>query len=196
MRIVGPSSEDEMIASFIRAGFDSPRERNALAQACNALGLSEPAARSLNITDPALNGLRRDVLTSWFGWGKYESVFGGMPDDIQWMWAELTEQDLRECVYTIKWSFEADYGTRQLARVVEINRARNAETFSTQILDALRSGQIIEPPMLLTDSDMERLVILEGHNRLEAFLFDPTQVTFPLRVFLGTSPRICEWSEC
>jgi hypothetical protein len=191
MRIFASSSEEEMIASFIRAGLDSPRERDHLAQVRNAVGLSEDAARSLDITDPALNKLRREVLTTWFGWGQWESVFGGMPNDIEWKWAELTERDLSERVYTIKWAFEAEYGTRHLAQIV----GRNAGAFAGPILDALRSGQTIEPPMLLTRPSLDRLVILEGHSRLEAFLTDPTLVSFPLRIFLGISERIAEWSE-
>jgi hypothetical protein len=191
MKVIAPSSEDEMIASFIRAGLDSPGEREALAKARDAAGLDEADARSLDIADPALNKLRREVLTKWFGWGQYESVFGGMPDDIEWHWAELTLDDLRKRVYTIKWSFEAEYGTRQLARIAE----RNTGASAGPILDALRSGQTIEPVMLLAQPSLDRLVILEGHNRLEAFLTEPTLVSFPLRVFLGISERVDEWSE-
>ena len=63
------------------------------------------------------------------------------------------------------------------------------------ILDDVRSGRMPAEPILLADPGLERLVILEGHLRITAYLVDPTAVPFPIRALVGVSPNISEWSE-
>jgi hypothetical protein len=58
------------------------------------------------------NQARRLLLAAYRGWGHYESVFGGMPNDVVWSWATLDESVIRERVFTIKWYFEETFGTR------------------------------------------------------------------------------------
>jgi hypothetical protein len=40
----------------------------------------------------------------------------------------------------------------------------------------------------------DRLVVLEGHVRLTGLLLHPEQLPSEIRVLLGTSPRIADWS--
>ena len=63
------------------------------------------------------------------------------------------------------------------------------------ILDDVRRGRMPPEPILLTEPGMERLVILEGHVRITAYLLDPAAVSFPIRAIVGVSSDISEWSE-
>jgi hypothetical protein len=63
------------------------------------------------------------------------------------------------------------------------------------ILEAVRAGRMPTAPILLAEPGLERLVILEGHSRITAYLVDPAAVWFPIRALVGVSPNISEWSE-
>jgi hypothetical protein len=194
LRVIAPSTEDEMIAVFLRAGLDSPRFRERLKQALVAHSASPDLIRCAVTTEEPSNQLRRKILETFYGWGQDESVFGGMPGDVEWLWVELDVEDLLNRVFTIAWYFEETFGTRRAAELAELKR-RTEGSLKNPILAEIRAGRFPESPILLSQPDLERMVILEGHNRIISYLVDPDMVPFPIRAILGVSSRISEWSE-
>lgn len=192
--VTGTATEDEMIASFLRGELNSPRFGDRLKRALVAQN-AMPDLIFADTTDEVANRMRRDVLVAYRGWGRYESLFGGLPaEDVEWMWVELEEEDLRDRVFTISYYFEETLGTRRLVEIAEMKR-RNDPGSPTPILDDVRAGPLPEPPILMGDAELHRLVILEGHSRMISYLVDPSAVPFPIRAMVGVSSRISEWSE-
>ena len=188
IKLITKSSEDEMISVFLRGGRDSPRESVALTEVMDRLGISWEVLENKDSQEA-----RRRVLSEWFGWGQYESVFGGMPDDVEWFWAELSLDYLRDQVYSIRWHFEETLGTRNVAELVAIDPP--PDHVVEAIVGNVVAGRWPEPPILMGEPTLDRLVILEGHTRLTSYMARVDMIPFPLRVLVGVSTRIREWSE-
>lgn len=198
--IIASATEDEMIATFLRAEANSSRFRPELDQALERLGFTVALITSPDITDTAANEVRRQLLGTYRGWGQRESVFGGMPvGNIEWMWVELEESDLRERVFYIQYFWEElTHGSRRPSYVAEQIRSRDPKVLLDvylAILDDVRGGRMPAEPILLAEPGMKRLVILEGHLRITAYLVDPVAVSFPIHALVGVSPQMSEWSE-
>jgi hypothetical protein len=193
LTLLRAATEDEMIAAFVRAELESPRFGAELCSALAKLGMSVEVVSAATSVAGA-NEARRQLLAAYRGWGQYESVFGGMPDDVVWSWAELDESILRERVFTIKWYFEQTFGTRSAHEIGEMKR-RAADASRSQLERSVAEGRLLEPPILLAEPDLRRLVILEGHSRILSYMANPDLVTFPILSLVGTSARVAEWSE-
>lgn len=193
MTLLGSANEDEMIATFIRAELESPRFGAKLRSAAADLGASIDLLADGTSAQAA--EARRRLLAAYRGWGQYESVFGGMPDDLEWSWAELDEAVLRTRVFTIEWWFEETFGTRSVLAIGEMKRCTADDDSRPQLEQARAAGRMLEPPILLSEPDLRRLVILEGHSRILSYMAHPDLAPFPMLALIGTSPRIGEWSE-
>jgi len=191
--LFGPATEDDMIAAFVRAELHSSRFGAGLRSALDGLGMSVEVV-SAGPSDTGAAAARRRLLAAYRGWGEYESVFGGMPDDIEWRWAELDEGVLRERVFTIKWYFEETFRTRSAHEIGDIER-RAGNGRRAQIERSIAEGRVLEPLILLAEPELRRLVVLEGHSRVLSYLANPDLVKFPVRSLIGTSARVSEWSE-
>jgi hypothetical protein len=198
---IASATEDEMIATFLRGELGSSRFRARLEQSLERRRLTLDLVRFPDTTDEVENRARRELLVTYRGWGKEESVFGGLSADrVEWMWVELEESELRERVFYIRYFWEEfSGGSRRPSHVAERIRHRDPEVGPVDvylaILDGVRSGRMPAEPILLADPGLERLVILEGHVRITAYLVDPAAVPFPIRALVGVSPDISEWSE-
>ena len=198
--IIAPATEDEMIATFLSGELGSSRFGVLLEQALAQHGLTRDIIASPDPTNEVENRQRRDLLTTYRGWGQEESVFGGLPaDQVAWMWVELGEGELRERVFYIRYFWEEfSGGTRrplQIARRVRHGDPDVGSDLYLAILEDARRGRMPPEPILLADPGMERLVILEGHMRITAYMVDSAAVAFPIRAMVGVSADIAEWSE-
>ena len=198
--ITAAATEDNMIATFLRGELASSRFGERLVQCIQQLGLAVDLVTSPDLADEAANHARRELLTHFRGWGSTQSVFGGLPAErMDWFWVALSEQDLLERVFYIQYFWEAfSGGTRRPAQVAERVRSSEAEIgleIFQAILANVRSGNMPTPPILVSNPAMQRLVILEGHLRITAYLIEPEVVPFPIRALLGLSDYIHEWSE-
>ncbi len=193
MTLLESANEDEMIATFIRAELASPRFGAKLRSAAADLGASIDLLADGTSAQAA--EARRRLLAAYRGWGQYESVFGGMPDDLEWSWAELDAAVLRTRVFTIEWWFEETFGTRSVLAIGEMKRRTADDDSRPQLEQARAAGRMLESPILLSEPDLRRLVILEGHSRILSYMAHPDLAPFPMLALIGTSPRIGEWSE-
>lgn len=195
LKVLVPATEDEMIGVFLSAELRSARFGDDLRAALETHRVPKELIENPDTGDQEANRLRRAVLTSYRGWGKQESLFGGLPaEKVQWQWVQLDEEDLHTRSFTISWYFEETFGTRRLSEIAEISRRSPADP-NNRILEEIRAGRMPEPPILLAEPGMKRLVILEGHVRLITYLVEPQVVPFPIKALLGVSSRISEWSE-
>lgn len=184
-----------MVVIFLLAELDSPKYAEGLKRALSTHDATVELVRHADTNDQDANRLRLEILTTHRGWGQLQSLFGGLPiEDVEWMWMKLDEEDLRTRIFTIDYYFQESLGTRSLNEIGAMKRREDPESVRP-ILESVRLGQMPEPPILLADTTLERLVILEGHNRMIAYATEPKEVPFPIRAILGVSARISEWSE-
>jgi hypothetical protein len=182
-----------MIDAFVRAELHSPRFGGGLRSSLDRLGMSVEFITARPSVAGATEA-RRQLLADYRGWGRNESVFGGMPGDVEWFWADLDEHVIRERVFTIHWYFQETFETRSAQAIAERNK-HAGDVSRSQLEQAIADGHVLEPIILLGEPDLQRLVVLEGHSRVLSYLANPDLVTFPVRSLVGTSARISEWSE-
>jgi hypothetical protein len=199
MRVIGPATEDEMVLAFLRAEIESSRFAADLLAALADLGLDRTLVDQADLSDPEGNARRRQVLEDYRGprRGPAAGIFGGFPDDVSWSWAALTPAELADVRY-IHWEYwlEASGGTRRPADAIARMRATwdVPDDDIRQIADALALGSLPLEIVVVGLPPGRGLVVLEGHVRLTGLLLRPELLPSEVRVLLGSSPRIAEWS--
>jgi hypothetical protein len=193
MRVIGRSSEAEMVAVFLRGELESERFGAGVRAAIDERLLLEP-----DLEDEGQNAVRRAALTELRGYESREGLFHGFPDDMRWERAALTPEEVLAVRY-IEYDYwvELSGGTRlpldaadRIRAGVTVFRVPNDGFF--ELADALGTRQLPEP--IVVGADGSRLVVLEGHARLTAYALRPEALPPELEVLLGRSPGIASWA--
>jgi hypothetical protein len=198
MRILGPSSEDEMVSLYLAGELSSERFGAAIRAELAQHHLSERLLTRPDLTDEVGNRQRRAVLATTRGYGEDREMFEYFPDRVVWEWARLDPGDLARVRY-IEYSYwnELSGGSR-----LPIDAARRIEegvtVFGVQndrfarAADALRGGAQF-PPLILAGVSRDKLVCLEGHLRLTAYAL----AGFPIDLdcLIGTAPALDRWAQ-
>lgn len=190
--LTGNTTAHQALLAFLRAELDSPSEGERLRSTLAQLDVSYAVITNPNVQSSAENELRLAIFTRYRG---SEQVFDGLDfHAMQWHRAKLTERDLRSRVVTCRNTFEARYQTRRLADIASAIDAA-VPRVANGVLDRVRHGDYLEPPILLAEPGLERLVILEGHNRLLGYLRGANTVAFPLDALVGIANDLSSWSQ-
>ena len=201
MRLVAPSSENEMIALFLRAELDSERFGPSLAIALERGGADASLLRSPDLEDSTENALRRRLLEETRAYSRREGLFGGFPHDVRWERVALTRDELSDVRY-INYSYwiELSRGTRRPAEAVERIRS-GVDIFGVPSDGFLDVGRAFAagaqwPELIVVSAFAEGgNVLLEGHVRLTAMALEWEAVPPEVEVLRGVSPHMVEWSE-
>src|SRR5579875_1096000 len=95
MRVVGPSSVDEMVACFLRGELASERFGDGLRRALAAGGWPERVVTDADLGDEAANRVRRELLATTRGFGQNRELFDeNFPLTVPWEWAVLEPDEL------------------------------------------------------------------------------------------------------
>jgi hypothetical protein len=195
VRVLRPSSLDEMIAVFLSGELDSSRFGAVLREAFARAGASTELVERPDLSDPVANALRGRLLNETRG-----GLFGGFPPDVRWEWVAVTRNELAEVRY-IDYDYwvELSGGTRLPRDAVPPIRA-GVEVFGVssdgflEAADALARGDYPVPPLIVVTAGASRpVVVLEGHVRLTAFMLRPEATPPELEVLCGTSATMPEW---
>jgi hypothetical protein len=195
VRIIGDSSEDEMVACFLAGELTSSRFGDGIRRALAAAGHSE---QLLTDAGPAANGARRDVLAATRGYGENRDLFEDFPSGVRWIRAVLTPAELARVRY-IEYSYwnELSGGSRLPGDAAERIRA-GVRVFGVpngRFLAAARAVRRGErfAPLILAGPRLQDLVCLEGHLRLTAYAL----AGFPVEVecLVGTAKTIDRWAH-
>jgi hypothetical protein len=198
VRVHGPSSEEEMIACFLRGELSSPRFGAALRAGLAELGRTDRLLKRPDILDPSENAARRALLATTRGYGENRDVFADFPPGVRWEWVTLSRDEL-ETVRYIEYSYwnELSGGSRlpedAAARIragVTVFDVPN-DRFERAARD-LTDGKRF-PPLILAGEGPDRLVCLEGHLRLTAYAL----AGFPadLECLVGTGQEMARWAR-
>jgi len=202
MRLIQPSSADEMVASFLRAEIDSDvwGAGNVVPRLA-AHGWPETLVRQPDLTDPQANRDRAQLLGEYRGWQTGTYLFGGFPADVVWHQAEMDRAEVAEVLGARfpTW-LELSGVSRRVADSASatvvgpiLNRdAANMARRANLVARRYREGELLEPPIVVATMSANAIVAVEGHTRLVAWAV--AERPEPLRVILGLSDRISEWS--
>jgi hypothetical protein len=181
-----PADFGQVLLAFLRAELDSPTERSRVLAALSRRGLAEA---TLSDGAPETSALWRLFLD----YRGRERLFDGLDlSCLTWFWFDLTLEQLKSTTLTCRHHFESAYGTRNPATVASVwDREHRDNGVVKKILD----GRVLEPPILIGDDRLSKLVILECHNRLISYLRGRSLVQFPIRAIVGTSPRVSDWCQ-
>jgi hypothetical protein len=199
MRVVAPSSEDEMVATFLRAEVDSNRFGPELAEALRLEGRETRIITSADLADVEENELRRRLLDETRGYSRRRWLFQGFPDGVCWQRVALTRDELAAVRY-IDYDFwvELSGGTRLPAdaarRIREGVRVFDIPNDGFHEAAAALEQGAAWPELIVVSAVAEGGdVVLEGHMRLTAYALAPHCVPAELEVLRGVAPGVTEW---
>ena len=196
VRVIGDSTEDEMVACFLLGELTSPRFGAGIRRSLAEGRRSEQLLTDADLGDPMANEARRALLAATRGYGENRDVFEDFPGQVRWIRAVLTATELARVRY-IDYSYwnELSGGSRLPGDAAERIRA-GVEVFGVpngRFLTAARAVQrgVCFSPLILAGPRPDTLVCLEGHLRLTAHAL----AGFPVDVecLVGTAQAMDCW---
>jgi hypothetical protein len=192
MRLLGPASEDEMIAVFLAAEAGSERYGPQISEVLTGLGQASGIVEHPDTRDDAANVIRRRVLAAYRGYPS-GGVFTGMLADVVWHHAALSPAELATVRY-LDDPYWTDFsgGTRLAAggaRRLGPWQDQPPGTVYRQVAENLRYGRLPPPIIVLGEPGPANLVVIEGHKRLTGLLLCPYWLPPELTVLLGITAR-------
>jgi hypothetical protein len=199
MKILKPITENEMIATFLTGEINSDRFGGRLAGLLERDGMTREITQNPNVNSDAENTYRRKLFGDFRGYGRNERLFENFPDDVSWYRAEVVAEELKEVLY-INWDYwldVSDHSRRPLDFASKImNGSINLDIETERIVrlaDAIKSGAELPKLILVAKNEHSRLVVLEGHVRITAYMIDSSHIPDPLEVIVGYSENIEKW---
>jgi len=199
MLVLGPASEEEMIACFLGAELTSERFGPEIRSVLAAIGHPESLLTHPDLTDAAANAARRAVLAATRGYGENRELFDeSFPAKVTWTRAVLTPAELAAVRYMdYSYWIELSGGTRLPADAAKRIRAGH-RAYDIPNDGAIAAGRAAQaavrfPPLILVGETHGNLVCLEGHLRLTGYAL----AGFPANVecLLGTAPDMGRWAH-
>ncbi len=199
MRVLGVSSEDEMVACFLRGELSSQRFGGDIRSRLVACGQAEQLLTHPDLSDAEANAARRALLAATRGYGENRELFDeDFPAHVTWIRAVLSADEAAKVRY-MNYSYwvELSGGSRRPAdaarRIMAGVRAFDVpnERF-VKAARAITRGERFSP-LIFVGERHEELVCLEGHLRLTAYAL----AGFPADVecLVGTAPTMGRWAQ-
>jgi len=163
-----------MILEYLRAEVSSDRFSDSVQETMKKLALDENILSSADLQNDKENRQRRELLGSFRGYGRNQSMFERFPVVTDWKLCSFSQRDLGKIRY-IDYSYwnELSGGTHQpvdaagmISKGVCIYGQSN-EGFINAASYIRRGGTF--PKMFFLTADFESFVIVEGHLRMTAY---------------------------
>jgi hypothetical protein len=206
MHLLRTSSEDEMIAAFLRDEYASTeRYGEDITRCLTRLGLPPRILVHPDLTDQAANDHRREILGCYRGYGQPgPSFFTGFPAGrVDWNWASVSRGELLATRFIRYWAdiWDGSRSPRDLARRIRkgsvpdwARRDGTLERIHT-LADAVAAGHLPPPIILVTADGGATKVAMEGSTRLTVFALVEDALPIEMTVLIGGSPDIAAWDE-
>jgi hypothetical protein len=200
VRTIRPSSEAEVVATFLRAELDSPRYGERIRELLSDAGSDEAVLLAPELDDVEANARRAELLERHRAWLSREGLFDGFPEQVEWSLVGLDPEEVLGILYIDwDWWLRVSGGTRRPVDAAARIRANQVPGSTAEEHEpiAARLETDDPPPELIVVStpDCSRLVAVEGHVRLTAYALFPEYLPEELPVYLGASEEISRWSE-
>jgi hypothetical protein len=196
-----PATEAEVVLAFLRGEIDSDRFGNDMRRALlDAGGLH--LVRGPDLDSDEENRARERALVAARGW-RSGDLFDGFPEKVDWYHGVLPPDALARVRY-IDYSYwnELSGGSRRPADVLSTLRSGRLPTWLSelgtdwcfQFAARLATAEAVHDLIVMATPDLGELVLLEGHARLTAIFVGGLQQRLSIRVYLGLSAAIEQWS--
>ncbi len=173
MKVLDSISEELMVVKFLQGEFNSKRYGSRIANRLNREGKDKSLIFSPDLSDTLENKYRKSLL-DYRGFRNRTNLFTGFPEDVSWQEVELCLSDLQQLFVLReedKWVCYTG-GTRKIVDTLKYydkNPSMEEAEHIQQCLRHIRNGDSF-PEVILVGEDKSRLVILEGHVRIMAYL--------------------------
>jgi hypothetical protein len=193
MRLLRPTTEDDMIAVYLKAEIVSERFGHLIVTQLERDGGSRTLVDTPDITNLAENAYRRQLL------GNYRAyVFEELPAHIAWYRALLTREEVAKVRYIDYdyWNELSSHTRLPLAATEAIHAGREIYGQSTEVFlrvaQALREGAHFPELIIVGASPNADLTVYEGHGRLTAYMLAPECLPDELEVIAGFAPECAQ----
>jgi hypothetical protein len=168
---LGPVTEDEVLACFVRAERESERYGETVRKLEKRVG-NNPRA----------------ILAAYRSWPD-QGLFYGFPRDVKWSRVAVTPDEALDILYiNWDWWLKITGGSRR-------PRDAAARTQPDAGDERIARAAAMNPELIAVRAPGGPLVLLEGHVRLTAYALFRECLPDELEIYLGESPRMAEWSE-
>jgi hypothetical protein len=173
MKKLKKSSENEMIALFLKEELFSKRFSKKLLKVINRLNVDTNIISNYDLNNNNENEIRKEILKAYRGYGNNTEIFKDFPSNINWYWCELKIQDILNIKF-IDYDYWTDLtnGTRYIKDSKE-NILNGKEIYGVSnkpFIDGanyIKEGNKFEPLILLASiKNNDEIIVLEGHSRL------------------------------
>lgn len=170
-----------MIAQFLSGEYRSKRFSDDIKASMEKLGVPEQVITNPDIENDRENALRRRVLGDFRGYGENRELFENFPRITDWRLCRFEQGDLERVLY-IDYSYwnELSDGTRSpLSAAENIRQGKMVYGVPNDgfiaAAEYLKNGGKLPRTILIT-ADLERFVIVEGHQRLTTYAMLPDKL--------------------
>jgi len=179
MRVLRPASENEMVAEFLKAEFESARWGPDYVKPNMArCGVTPAMLLDADLTDADQNQRRHCLLATYRGWRGSAHLFQGWPDRLLWNLVAIGPKDVEHLRY-------ADAGEwRRLSQdtwLPTIGARRISEKDPTildeipqdviwKIAGRIQRGEPLPRTIAIGTSFGNPIIFVEGHARITAYL--------------------------
>ena len=179
MKIIKLSDENEMIYEFLKMEMASERYTEKINSALKQFNLSESILQNGNISSEEENNHRKNVLGIFRGYNKNSGLFENFPSEIKWIWSKFSRQDLPKIKY-INYSYWNELSCYTGSPLTAVKTILSGKTIYDvpndgfhNAAEGLKNGKTFPPLIILTDSNENDFIILEGHVRITAYAMAP-----------------------
>ncbi|TMC39205.1 MAG: hypothetical protein E6J28_03945 [Chloroflexi bacterium] len=203
MEDLGAATEDQVILAWLQAEIESPDFQAYIVgnppQPAN-LSLALKAARSPDLRDQAQNDLRRQIITSIYGFGQGKGSFEGLANEIAWRRVKLTTDEVAEMLYARHegaWQLLSPVTRKVAEGATNIGHVFTGDGTNMVVL-SLASGICHSdkkvPEVIALKRPDGRLVILEGHARATAIVLEAHRFPHGVQAYVGDGPSVAGWA--
>lgn len=201
MKRVRKLSENEVVGEFLKTEINSNRWKGRISKLLSSKNSNRSVIENTDYDNKAENIIRADILSKFRGWKQNKLLFTNFPKDVKWYEYELENSDIKK-IYYMDYSYWNELsGKTRLVIIGARNAKKGLKIFGKSNKQFERAAQFIEkggkfPKLILLAKDKySKLVLLEGHLRATALLWNKDILPNKLRVIIGFSESMGAWTK-
>jgi hypothetical protein len=202
MEDLGPATEDQVILAWLQAEIESPEfQAYVVGNPPNPanLSLALKAARSPDLHEPEQNRLRREIITSTYGFGTGAGSFEGLGEDLTWRRFRVTAAEVGEMLYARRdgaWRLLSPVTRKVAEGATSVGHVFTGDSTNMVVL-SLASGLCHSdrkvPEIIALRRPDGVLVILEGHARATAIALEAHRFPRGAYAYVADGASVANW---
>jgi hypothetical protein len=176
VKVLGPSSNDEMVLAFLQGELDSPRFGDAVRAGLETRGFDDRLIRVPNLDDELENGHRSSILLEYRPWLVDPDLLRAWPPNATWRWVELTRKEVEALHYVTYDYWDALSGGTHLVRDGARSVQNGTVIFEVpndrfwEVARKFDAGDALAPIIIVSSVGDGACTLIEGHLRATGYL--------------------------